>query len=86
MDPMRLVVDALTTTTYVAGPILVAALIAGIAVGLAQAVIQVNEASLSFLVKLAVVAVVLVGLGATSANHLVGYAHRCFSGIERVVH
>ena len=84
-DPVRLVVDALTTTAYVAGPLLAAALVAGVAVGLFQAVVQVNEASLSFVVKLACVAAVLVAMGATLSGSLVGYARRCFGGIETVV-
>ena len=86
MDPMRIVVDAMSTTIYVAGPILAAALAAGIAVGLVQAVIQVNEASLSFLVKLAVVAGVLTALGGGLAENMVGYTRRCFGEIEKVVH
>lgn len=85
-DPMRLVVDALTTSAIVAGPLLTAALVAGVGVGLAQAVVQVNEQSLSFIVKLVCVAGVLVALGATLAGQLVGYTRRCFSDIETVVH
>jgi flagellar biosynthetic protein FliQ len=84
-DPLRLVVDALTTTVYVGGPLLAAALVAGIAVGLAQAVVQVNEASLSFVVKLACVAALLVGLGSTLAASIVGYARSCLVGVEKVV-
>jgi len=84
-DPMRLVVDALSTTAYVAGPLLAASLVAGVAIGLAQAVVQVNEASLSFIVKLACVAGVLVALGATLSQSLVGYTRRCFTDIEKVV-
>ena len=85
-DPMRLVVDALSTTAYVAGPLLGAALFAGVAVGLAQAVVQVNEQSLSFVVKLVCVAAVLIGLGATLSAQLVGYTQRCFTDIAKVVH
>jgi flagellar biosynthetic protein FliQ len=85
-DPMRLVVDALSTTAYVAGPLLGAALVAGVAVGLAQAVVQVNEQSLSFVVKLVCVAGVLIGLGATLSGQLVGYTRRCFTDIANVVH
>lgn len=85
MDPVRLVLDALTTLLYVGGPLLGASLVAGVGVGLLQAVVQVNEASLSFIVKLAAVAVVLVVLGAFLATHLTGFARECFGGIERVV-
>lgn len=85
-DPMRLAVDALSTAAYVAGPLLGAALIAGVAVGLAQAVVQVNEQSLSFVVKLACVAAVLVALGATLSAQMLGYTRRCFTDIAKVVH
>jgi flagellar biosynthesis protein FliQ len=85
-DPMRLVVDALSTTAYVAGPLLGAALVAGVAVGLAQAVVQVNEQSLSFIVKLVCVAGVLITLGATLSAQLTGYTRRCFTDIAKVVH
>jgi flagellar biosynthetic protein FliQ len=84
-DPMRLVVDALTTTAYVAGPLLGAALTAGVAVGLAQSVVQVNEQSLSFIVKLVCVAGVLVALGSILSGQLMGYTRRCFTDIETVV-
>ncbi|GEM_PF-2478972 len=84
-DPMRLVVDALTTTAYVGGPLLAVSLVAGVLVGVAQAVVQVNEQSLSFIVKLLCVAGLLVGLGATLASQLTGYTRRCFADIEKVV-
>ncbi len=84
-DPMRLVVDALATTAYVAGPLLSASLVAGVGVGLAQAVVQVNEASLSFIIKLMSVALVLIGMGAMLSGQLVGYTRRCFADIETVV-
>jgi flagellar biosynthetic protein FliQ len=83
---MRLVVDALTTTAYVAGPLLGVALVSGIGVGLAQAVVQVNEQSLSFIVKVVCVAGLLVALGATLAGQLTGYTRRCFTDLEQVVH
>jgi flagellar biosynthetic protein FliQ len=82
---MRLVIDALMTTALVAGPILAASLFAGILVGLAQAVVQVNEASLSFIVKLLAVTAVLVGLGAGLSETMTSYARRCFTDVERVV-
>lgn len=85
MDPMRIVLDAMSTTAFVAGPILFASLVAGIAVGLAQAVVSINEASLSFIVKLMVVGAVLVGLGGGLAENLVGYTRRCFGEVEHVV-
>lgn len=85
-DPTRLVVDALTTAGYVAGPLLAASLVAGVAVGLAQAVVQVNEQSLSFIVKLVCVGGVVLALGATLSSQLVGYTRRCFTDVAQVIH
>jgi flagellar biosynthesis protein FliQ len=41
----------LRVTVFIAGPPLLTALIAGLVVGIFQAATQINEASLSFLVK-----------------------------------
>ncbi len=85
MDPLRLAIDALTTLAMVAGPLLVASLVSGVAIGIAQTVTQINEQSLSFLVKVVAVAAVLVGLGSALAGSMVTYTRRCFTGIEHVV-
>ncbi|GMN01809.1 flagellar biosynthetic protein FliQ [Erythrobacter sp. MTPC3] len=53
----------LWTTALVAGPILLAALAVGLVVGIIQAATSVNEQTLTFVPKLAVIAVVLVFMG-----------------------
>lgn len=85
MDAIRLALDAFAAVVYVAGPLLGAALAAGIAIGIAQTVTQINEQSLSFLVKIVCVGFVILGMGGALANHLVAYTQRCFNGIEKVV-
>jgi len=50
-------------TLKIGGPVLIAALLAGLLVALVQAVTQINEATLSFIPKLLVIGVVLVLLG-----------------------
>ncbi|MBK5936750.1 MAG: flagellar biosynthesis protein FliQ [Halorhodospira halophila] len=62
MTPERAIqlgTDALTVATLLAGPILLAALIIGLIVGMFQAATQINEQTLSFVPKLAGLAVVL---------------------------
>ena len=78
--------DLLRTTLFVAGPLLAAALIAGVLVGIVQTATQVNEASISFLVK--TVAVVLVGvvLGSQLATYALDYTRASLSAIAQVVH
>lgn len=84
-DTLRIFIDALTTIAYVGGPILGAALVAGIIVGLVQTVAQVNEASISFLVKVVAVVAVMVTAGSALSTHLVGFTRRCLESVEHVV-
>ncbi|MGD9472100.1 MAG: flagellar biosynthetic protein FliQ [Novosphingobium sp.] len=52
-------------TALVAAPILIASLVVGLVVGIIQAATSVNEQTLTFVPKLAVIAVVLVIFGAS---------------------
>jgi flagellar biosynthetic protein FliQ len=84
-DVVALTVDALATVALVAGPLLLASLVTGVVVGVAQTVTQINEQSISFLAKAACVAAVVVALGGGLAQHLTGFARRCFGAVELVV-
>jgi flagellar biosynthetic protein FliQ len=55
--------QTLWVTALIAGPVLVAALVVGLVVGIIQAATSVNEQTLSFIPKLAVTALVFVVLG-----------------------
>ena len=52
--------QGLWTATSIAGPILGVSLVVGLVIGLVQSVIQVQEATLTFVPKLAAIALVLV--------------------------
>jgi flagellar biosynthetic protein FliQ len=54
---------ALRVALLIAGPLLIAELVAGVAVGLAQAVTQIQEQSISFVAKLIVLVAMLVLAG-----------------------
>lgn len=56
--------QTLWVTALIAGPVLIAALVVGLVVGIIQAATSVNEQTLSFIPKLAVTALVFVVLGA----------------------
>ena len=56
---MSLSADAIRTTIYVAGPLLVAAMSVGIVVSILQAVTQINESTLTFIPKMVAVLAVL---------------------------
>jgi flagellar biosynthetic protein FliQ len=58
--------DMLWTTTLVAAPVLVIALVVGVAIGLVQALTSVQEMTLTFVPKLAAIAVTFwVSMGLT---------------------
>lgn len=82
---MALVADALRATFMAAGPVLGAALAAGLLVGVAQTVLQVNEASVSFVVKVIAVTAVLAVLGPALGMQMVDYTRRSLENIALVV-
>lgn len=84
-EAVALVSNLLRTTLFVTGPLLAVAIVAGVAVGVMQTATQVNEASISFVVK--VVAVVGIGaaLGSQLATHVIDYTRACYGAIGTVV-
>lgn len=81
---IQLVLEALLAWMWMAGPMLLAALIVGVVVGILQAATQINEASISFLTKLIAIGVTLVALGSWSGQQLVEYTQRTISSIAEV--
>lgn len=57
---MQIGIEAMKTTIYIAGPMLIAAMAIGILVSLLQAMTQINESTLTFIPKMVAVLVVLV--------------------------
>ncbi|MBX2882454.1 MAG: flagellar biosynthesis protein FliQ [Granulosicoccus sp.] len=55
--------QALTTTVLLSSPLLIAALLTGLLVGLFQAATQINEQTLSFIPKLLAMVVALIATG-----------------------
>ena len=80
-----LIVEALMTWGKIAGPMLVAALLVGVIVGVLQAATQVNEASISFLTKLAAMGLTVLALGSWTMQTLVDYTTRTIASIADVV-
>lgn len=59
-DAIEIARAALTLVLTIAGPMLIAALIVGVAIGLLQALTQVQEMTLTFVPKLVVLGLVLL--------------------------
>ncbi len=60
---MKLGQEALKTTAMVSAPMLGAALVVGLVVSIFQAITQINEATLTFVPKMIIIAIVLVIAG-----------------------
>jgi len=82
---LALIGDLLKVTLIVTGPILVAALVGGLVVGVIQTATQINEASIGFVVKAAAVILTLVVGGPYMAEKAVTYARDTLSSTAFVV-
>ena len=56
---MSIGAEAIRTTLYLAGPMLIAAMVIGIVVSVLQAITQINESTLTFIPKMIAIIVVL---------------------------
>ena len=78
---LSLIDQMLWTTALIAGPILLAALAVGLVVGLVQAATSVNEQTLTFVPKLAVIALVLVVMGGSMMALLSDFLREIFAAV-----
>lgn len=69
----------------VVGPVLLAALLAGVATGVFQTITQINDVSLGFVVKAAAVVAVLLVLGSALAEKTTRYTRAQLSAVADVV-
>ncbi|MFN7307453.1 MAG: flagellar biosynthetic protein FliQ [Alphaproteobacteria bacterium] len=76
--------EALWVSLQIGGPLLLLMLVIGLVVAVFQALTQVNEASLSFLPKMAALAVALILLTPFFSGVLRGYAQTLFDMIIQV--
>jgi flagellar biosynthetic protein FliQ len=76
--------NAFMVCCIICGPALIAALLAGLIVGVLQAATQVNEASISFLAKLLAVGLTMAVLGSWSMHQLVEYTSRTIQSVADV--
>jgi len=73
----------LWVTALVAAPVLIAALVVGLVVGVVQAATSVNEQTLTFVPKLAAIALVLVLLGSSMMMLVADFTQEIFAQIAR---
>ncbi len=78
---VELATQALWITVLVSAPLLAVALFVGLVVGIIQAATSVNEATLSFIPKLLVMALTLAVVGSWQITTLVDYTRSLFQRI-----
>ncbi|MCU0662359.1 MAG: flagellar biosynthetic protein FliQ [Myxococcota bacterium] len=83
-DVLALSVQGILVVIYVIGPPLGAAMAIGIALAILQAATQIQETSITFVPKLAAIAVTLIFTGRWAINHLIGYFHEVLKHFERI--
>jgi flagellar biosynthetic protein FliQ len=77
--------DALRTTAMLAAPLLLSTLVVGLAVSVFQALTQINEATLTFIPKMIIVAVVFLLAGPWMMDVLSSYTVNLFENISVMV-
>lgn len=76
---------SLTTIAKVSAPILISALVVGIVVSVFQAITQINEATLTFIPKMVVVAIVIVLAGPLMLDTLTDFTTEMFNNAGEIV-
>ena len=78
--------DALFLTLMIAGPLLLAGLIVGFAVGIFQAVTQIHEMTLTFIPKILAVGITLLMLLPWMLQKFLDFMVNLFNTVSLVVH
>ena len=82
---LKLGQDTLRVTAMVASPMLLGALIIGLIISVFQAVTQINEATLTFIPKMAVVAIVFIISAPWMMDVLANFTTNLFESITQFV-
>ena len=82
---LALLLGLIEAAVRIAGPLLAVSLAAGLAVGILQAATQLNEGSVSFVVKVTAVVATLLITGSSIAAFAVQYTRSSLLAIEHVV-
>ena len=77
--------DALRTTAMLAAPMLISTLVIGLIVSIFQALTQINEATLTFIPKMIVIAVVIILAGPWMLDVMSTYTTNLFENISTYV-
>ena len=82
---LKLGQDTLRTTAMLASPMLIGALVVGLIVSVLQAITQINEATLTFIPKMIVVAVVFMIAAPWMMDVMNQFTTQLFDGLAEMV-
>jgi flagellar biosynthetic protein FliQ len=82
---INIATDTFKTAFYIASPMLIAGLLAGVLVSIFQATTQINEMTLSFVPKIIVVAGVIIFLMPWMTNLMIEFTVRIFEKIPEFI-
>jgi flagellar biosynthetic protein FliQ len=82
---MELAHKTLLVTSMIAAPLLLIALLAGLAIGMLQAATQINESTLSFIPKLLLLVLTLFAAGPWILRVLIDFTRDLYGSIPSVV-
>jgi flagellar biosynthetic protein FliQ len=82
---LALFAGVLKVTLIISGPLLLAALVGGLFVGIIQTATQINEPSIAFVVKCTAVIVTLLLVGPYAAQKAISYTRDTFGSVAQVV-
>ena len=83
---MNIGAEAIKTTIYLCGPLLLAAMSIGIVVSILQAITQINEATLTFIPKMIAVILVLTIMAPWMLDVLQNYATSVLTAAGEIGH
>jgi flagellar biosynthetic protein FliQ len=82
---LELLRNAMLIAAELAGPAILTALVVGVFSGIMQTITSVNEASVSFVLKMLAVCVAFAAMGSHMMSRSVDYTRRTIGGIADVV-
>lgn len=77
--------QTIKTTALLASPMLMSALVVGLIISILQAITQINEATLTFIPKMAIVAIVFVIAAPWMLDVMSQFTIQLFTGIAEIV-
>ena len=82
---LKLGQDAIQTTAMIAAPMLIGALVIGLLISVMQAITQINEATLTFIPKIAIIFVVVLVAGPWMIDVMTQYTTELLGNITEFV-